>query len=116
MRNERSVNCDRSAVTLCGLGLDAGLHTGSKTPRIFSFSAVPSVYLRPLRVIVSINTSAVLWHSVTQRRKAVSFSEILVDSNKPSWSHVPEERNLHQRRYGYPISLVNRMFAGRQPK
>ena len=27
MRNERSIDCDRSAVTLCGLGFEAGLHT-----------------------------------------------------------------------------------------
>jgi hypothetical protein len=25
MRNERSVDCDRSAVTLCGLGFETGL-------------------------------------------------------------------------------------------
>lgn len=42
---------------------------------------------------------------------SVSFAEILVNSNRPTWSRIAQDWNLYQRRCRNPKSLVNSMFA-----
>jgi len=43
--------------------------------------------------------------------KAVGFSEILVDSNRSTPSHMPEDWHMYQQCCGNPQSRVHRVFA-----
>lgn len=52
--------------------------------------------------------------TASMNTSAVSFTKRMVDSNRATRSHTPEDWTLHQHRCGIPKSRVNPMFAGRQ--